>query len=207
MLNYAGVAFRRGPRWRRDSVDVPDSARQRATFVIFKPTGLTGAYVIEPDRREDTRGYFVRTFCRDEFAAHGLDVSIAQSSVSFNLRKGTLRGMHYQLAPFEEVKVVRCNRGSIFDVIIDLRPDSPGYKKYFAIELNEKNGKILYIPKGFAHGFQTLADETEVFYQMSQVYSSEHARGVRWNDSAFAIPWPEDERIILDRDRNYPDFV
>jgi dTDP-4-dehydrorhamnose 3,5-epimerase len=114
--------------------------------------------------------------------------------------------MHYQTPPFEEVKVVRCNRGSIYDVIIDLRTDSPTYKKWFAAQLDEENGKMLYIPRGFAHGFQTLADDTEVFYQMSQVFSPEHARGVRWNDPAFSVAWPEDERIILDRDRNYPDF-
>ena len=115
--------------------------------------------------------------------------------------------MHYQLAPFEEVKVVHCNRGSIYDVIIDLRPDSSVYKKWFAVQLDEENGKMLYIPQGFAHGFQTLADDTEVFYQMSQVFAPEHARGVRWNDPAFSIAWPEADRIILERDRTYPDFA
>jgi dTDP-4-dehydrorhamnose 3,5-epimerase len=115
--------------------------------------------------------------------------------------------MHYQLAPFEEVKVVRCNRGSIYDVIIDLRPESPSYKKWFAAQLDEENGNMLYIPRGFAHGFQTLADDTEVYYQMSQVFSPEHARGVRWNDPAFSIAWPDAYRIILDRDQNYPDFA
>lgn len=175
--------------------------------MIFTPTDLPGAYVIEPDRRADLRGHFARTYCEKEYADHGLETHISQSSVSFNLRKGTLRGMHYQAAPFEEVKVVRCNRGSIYDVIIDLRPDSPAYKKWFAVQLDEENGKILYIPKGFAHGFQTLADNTEVFYQMSQVFSAKHARGVRWNDAAFSIAWPEAERITLDRDRNYPDFL
>jgi dTDP-4-dehydrorhamnose 3,5-epimerase len=175
--------------------------------VIFKPTALPGAFLIEPDRREDVRGYFARTYCEKEYAEQGLDSHVSQCSVSFNHRRGTLRGMHYQSAPFEEVKVVRCNRGSIYDVIIDLRPDSPAYKKWFAAQLDELNGNMLYIPKGFAHGFQTLADNTEVFYQMSQVFSAEHARGVRWNDPSFSIDWPEAERIILDRDRNYPDFV
>jgi dTDP-4-dehydrorhamnose 3,5-epimerase len=176
--------------------------------VIFKSTDLPGAFLIEPDRRADVRGYFARTYCEKEFVDQGLDPSVSQCSVSFNHRKGTLRGMHYQLAPFEEVKVVRCNRGSIYDVIIDLRPDSASYKKWFAAQLDEENGKMLYIPKGFAHGFQTLADDTEVFYQMSQVFSPDHARGVRWNDPAFSIVWPEEEeRIILDRDRKYPDFV
>jgi dTDP-4-dehydrorhamnose 3,5-epimerase len=175
--------------------------------VIFKPADLRGAYVIEPERRADFRGYFVRTFCEKEFAALGLESSVAQCSISYSQRKGTLRGMHYQLAPFEEVKVVRCTRGAIYDVIIDLRPGSSTFKKYFATELDERNGNALYVPAGFAHGFQTLTDNAEVFYQMSQSYSESHARGVRWNDPAFAISWPEDERTILERDENYPDFV
>jgi len=175
--------------------------------VIFKTTELPGAYVIEPERHEDTRGYFTRTFCAKDFSAHGLDARIAQCSVSFNHRKGTLRGMHYQVPPFEEVKLVRCDRGGIYDVIIDLRRESPTFKKHFTVQLDALNGKALYVPAGFAHGFQTLEDNTEVFYQMSQIYSAEHARGVRWNDPAFGIRWPEDQRIILDRDRNYPDFV
>jgi dTDP-4-dehydrorhamnose 3,5-epimerase len=175
--------------------------------VIFKPTELPGAYVIEPERNEDLRGYFARTFCETEFAARGLDTRIVQCSVSFNHRKGTLRGMHYQVAPFEEVKLVRCNRGAIYDVIMDLRRDSPSFKKYFAVQLDEQNGKIVYVPPGLAHGFQTLENNTEVFYQMSRIYSAEHARGVRWDDRAFGIRWPEDTRTILERDQNYPDFV
>jgi len=174
--------------------------------VIFKPAELRGVYVIEPERKADFRGYFARTFCEKEFAALGLETHIAQCSVSFNQRKGTLRGMHYQLAPFEEVKVVRCTRGAIYDVIIDLREDSRTFKKYFAAELDERNGNALYVPGGFAHGFQTLTDNTEVLYQMSQYYSESHARGVRWNDPTFAISWPLDERTILERDENYPDF-
>ncbi len=175
--------------------------------MIFKPANLRGAYVIEPERRVDFRGYFARTFCEKEFAALGLETRIAQCSVSFSQRKGTLRGMHYQLAPFEEVKVVRCLRGAIFDVIIDLRPESSTFKRYFAAELNDRNGNALYVPIGFAHGFQTLTDNTEVFYQMSQYYSESHARGVRWNDPTFAIAWPKDKRTILKRDQDYPDFV
>jgi len=174
--------------------------------VIFKPTNFRGAYVIEPERRADFRGYLARTYCEKEFAALGLETHIAQCSVSFNQRKGTLRGMHYQVAPFEEVKVVRCIRGAIYDVIIDLRPSSSTFKKHFAVELDERNGNALYVPAGFAHGFQTLAGNSEVFYQMSQYYSESHARGVRWNDPAFAIPWPEDARTILERDENYTDF-
>jgi dTDP-4-dehydrorhamnose 3,5-epimerase len=175
--------------------------------VIFKSTELPGAFLIEPERHADVRGHFARTYCEREFADHGLDAHISQCSVSFNHRRATLRGMHYQLAPFDEVKVVRCNRGSIYDVIIDLRSDSPSYKKWFGAQLDEENGRMLYIPKGFAHGFLTLADNTEVFYQMSQVFSAEHARGVRWNDPAFSVTWPEPVRVILDRDRNYPDFA
>ena len=174
--------------------------------MIFMPTSLLGAYVIEAERREDFRGHFARLFCEKEFAAHGLDTRVAQSSVSLSHRKGTLRGMHYQAAPFEEVKVVRCSRGGIYDVIIDLRRDSPTFKQHFAVELNEVNGKMLYIPVGFAHGFQTLAPGTEVLYQMSQFYSADYLRGVRWNDPAFGIRWPEPDPTILERDRTYPDF-
>ena len=174
--------------------------------MIFKPTELPGAYVIEPERYADTRGYFARTFCEKDFSAHGLEIRIAQCSVSFNRKKGTLRGMHYQVSPFEEVKLVRCDRGAIYDVIVDLRRDSPTFKKHFAVQLDTQNGKMLYVPAGFAHGFQTLEDNTEVFYQMSQIYSAEQARGVRWNDRAFGIRWPEDRRTILERDQNYPDF-
>jgi dTDP-4-dehydrorhamnose 3,5-epimerase len=175
--------------------------------VIFEPTELPGAYVIELEKRQDHRGHFARTYCEKEFAAHGLETRIAQCSVSFNHRKGTLRGMHYQAFPFEEVKLVRCHRGAIYDVIIDLRRDSVTFKKHFAVELDERCGKMLYVPAGFAHGFQTLADSTEVFYQLSQFFSAEHARGVRWNDPTFGICWPQDGRTILERDQNYPDFT
>ncbi len=172
----------------------------------FTETFLKGAFVIEPDRREDDRGFFARTFCEKEFAEHGLETRIAQCSISFNRRKGTLRGMHYQEAPFEEAKLVRCTMGGFYDAIIDLRSGSPTFKKSIGIELTALNRRMLYIPRDFAHGFQTLEDDTEVFYQMSQVYSAEHARGVRWNDPAFGISWPPDERIINERDKNYPDF-
>ena len=175
--------------------------------MIFKPTELPGAYLIEMEKHEDARGYFARTFCAAEFAAQGLETRILQCSVSFSRKKGTLRGMHYQMAPFEEVKLVRCSRGAIVDVIIDLRRESPAFKRNFAIRLDEQSGTMVYVPAGFAHGFQTLEDDTEVLYEMSQVYSAEHARGVRWNDPAFGISWPEAERTILDRDRNYPDFT
>ncbi len=175
--------------------------------MIFTETKLAGAFVIEPERRTDQRGFFARTFCQQEFGAHGLNAQVAQCNVSFNKRKGTLRGMHYQAAPFAEAKLVRCTSGSLYDVIIDLRPSSATFKQYFAVELSAENRRMLYIPEDFAHGFQTLQDDTEVFYQMAQRYSAEHARGVRWNDPAFGIAWPEGERIIIERDQNYPDFV
>jgi len=174
--------------------------------LIFTPTQLAGAFVIEPERREDDRGFFARTFCREEFEAHGLDARVAQCNVSFNHRKGTLRGMHFQAAPFAEAKLVRCTSGAIYDVIIDLRPESPSFKRHVAVELSVGNHRMLYIPEGLAHGFQTLEDDTEVFYQMSQVYAAEYARGVRWNDPAFGIEWPPADRTIVERDRNYPDF-
>jgi len=175
--------------------------------LIFTETKLPGAFVIELEKHADQRGFFARTFCQQEFKAHGLNSQVVQCNVSFNRRKGTLRGMHFQAAPFAEPKLVRCTSGSIYDVIIDLRPSSPTFKQHYAVVLSAENRRMLYIPEEFAHGFQTLQDDTEVFYQMSQSYSAEHARGVRWNDPVFGIEWPEGERIIIDRDQNYPDFV
>jgi dTDP-4-dehydrorhamnose 3,5-epimerase len=175
--------------------------------LVFNETVLKGAFVIELEKREDFRGFFARTFCEQEFRHHGLETAMAQSSISFSPKNGTLRGMHYQVAPFEETKLVRCTMGAIHDVIIDLRLDSPTYKGFFAVELTAKNHKALYIPRGFAHGFQTLDDNCEVLYQMSTPYSAEHGRGVRWNDPAFHIEWPPAaERVINDRDQGYPDF-
>ncbi len=162
--------------------------------------------MIETDNRCDDRGFFARTFCQREFQDHGLNPRVAQCSISFNLRKGTLRGMHFQIAPYQESKLVRCTTGSIYDVIIDLRQNSPTYKQHFSVNLSAGNRKALYVPEGFAHGFQTLEDNSEVFYQISEFYAPECSRGVRWNDPAFAVQWPEDERIILERDQNYPDF-
>jgi dTDP-4-dehydrorhamnose 3,5-epimerase len=175
--------------------------------VIFTETPLAGAFVIEPEPSEDARGLFARVWCQREFAARGLETRIAQCSTSFNRRKGTLRGMHFQVAPFAETKLVRCTRGSVYDVIIDLRPESPTVLRHFSVILTADNRKTLYVPPGFAHGFQTLEADTEVFYQMSEFWSLDHARGVRWDDRAFGIPWPEDDRTILDRDRTYPDFT
>jgi len=156
---------------------------------------------------EDSRGFFGRSFCRREFMEHGLDPCVDQCNVSFNKRRGTLRGMHYQAAPHQEAKLVRCTRGAIFDAIIDLRPESSTFKRHFSITLSEQNLLMLYIPEGFAHGFQTLEDDTEVFYQMSKGFHPEAARGVRWNDPAFAIEWPSAERIMNERDRNYSNFI
>jgi dTDP-4-dehydrorhamnose 3,5-epimerase len=167
---------------------------------------LIGAFVVEPDRIEDERGFFARTFCSEEFSAQGLNPQLVQCSVSFNRRRGTLRGMHYQVAPSREAKLVRCTRGAVYDVILDLRPGSATYRQWTAAELTAENGRTLYVPEGVAHGFQTLADETEVFYQMSEFYAPKHGRGVRWSDPAFAIRWPISEPILSERDRTYPDF-
>ncbi|MCS6927204.1 MAG: dTDP-4-dehydrorhamnose 3,5-epimerase [Candidatus Binatia bacterium] len=175
--------------------------------MFFLETALTGAFIIELDKHEDERGFFARSWCQREFLAHGLNPRLVQCNISFNRRRGTLRGMHYQVAPHEEAKLVRCTRGAIYDVIIDLRPESPTFTQWLAVELSAENYRMLYIPEGFAHGFQTLEDNTEVFYQMSEFYAPECARGIRWNDPAFAIVWPPAERIISPRDQHYPDFV
>jgi len=175
--------------------------------VIFVPTALPGAFVIELERLEDERGFFARTWCAREFEAHGLNPRLVQCSTSFNRRRGTLRGMHWQAAPHEEAKLVRCTAGAIHDVVLDLRSDSPAYLKHVAVELSAANHRALYIPEGCAHGFQTLADDSEVFYQMTEFHSPEHARGVRWDDPAFGLPWPAGERTMSERDRSYPDFA
>jgi dTDP-4-dehydrorhamnose 3,5-epimerase len=174
--------------------------------MIFRETPLAGAWVLEPERIADERGFFARTYCRHDFAARGLDPAIAQCSVSFNHRRGTVRGLHFQIAPHEEVKLVRVTQGKIWDVIVDLRLESPTFRRYFAIVLSARNGRQLYIPKGMAHGFQTLAKGTEVFYQISELYAPESARGYRWDDPSFAIPWPEPVTVASERDRNLPRF-
>jgi dTDP-4-dehydrorhamnose 3,5-epimerase len=172
--------------------------------MIFRETPLPGAWVLEPERFEDERGFFARTYCRRDFAERGLDPEIAQCSVSYNHRKGTLRGLHFQTAPHEEVKLVRVTRGAIWDVIVDVRPESPTFMKHFGVVLSAEAGNALYIPKGMAHGFQTLEDATEVFYQISAFYAPEAARGYRWDDPRFAIPWPEPPSVISDKDRHLP---
>ena len=175
--------------------------------MIFKEAKLQGAYIIQVEPFEDHRGSFARTFCREEFETRGLNSAVAQCNVSHNRRKGTVRGMHYQIAPHAEAKLVTCIVGSIYDVIVDLRPHSITYCQWIAVELSARHPrKLLYIPEGFAHGFQTLEDDTEVFYQMSQAYVPEAARGARWNDPAFAIRWPDGPRTISVRDQKYSDF-
>jgi dTDP-4-dehydrorhamnose 3,5-epimerase len=174
--------------------------------MIFTETRLKGAYRIDLELREDDRGFLARSFCQHEFAARDLKTAIAQSNVSFNRRKGTLRGMHFQTAPKAEAKLVRCSRGAIYDVIIDLRPESATYCLWDAVELTADNNRMLYIPEGFAHGFQTLADNTDVFYQMFEFYSPAHANGVRWDDPAFGITWPVADTIISEKDRSYAFF-
>jgi dTDP-4-dehydrorhamnose 3,5-epimerase len=174
--------------------------------MIFRETPLPGAWVLEPERIADERGFFARTWCRRDFEVRGLETDIAQCSVSFNHRRGTLRGLHFQAEPHAEVKLVRVNRGAIWDVIVDLRPDSPTYRRHFAVVLSAQAGHQLYIPKGMAHGFQTLEDATEVSYQISAFYTPEAARGYRWDDPAFAIPWPEPVTVISEKDRSLPLF-
>jgi dTDP-4-dehydrorhamnose 3,5-epimerase len=174
--------------------------------VIFHETGLAGAWVLEPERFADDRGFFARTYCREDFAAHGLDPTVAQCSVSYNHRRGTLRGLHFQVAPREEAKLVRCTRGALFDAIVDLRPGSPTYRKYFSVVLSAEAGNQLFIPRGMAHGFQTLEDGTEVFYQISERYAPDLARGYRFDDPAFGIPWPLPVSAISDKDRDLPRF-
>lgn len=168
----------------------------------FIDTIFAGAYLIECEPRPDTRGHFSRTFCRREFESHGLDFNIVQSSLSFNINKGTVRGFHYQVAPYAESKLIRCTRGAIFDVLVDLRPDSSSYKRWQSFELSADNGRSLYVPKGLAHGFQTLVDEVEVSYQMSEFYHPECAAGICWDDPALNIPWPISAVIISERDRS-----
>ena len=172
----------------------------------FTELQLKGAFLIEIDRIEDERGFFARSYCRDEFSTHSLAFSFAQCNISFNTRKNTLRGLHYQAEPSSEDKLIRCTRGAIYDVIVDLRPGSPTYRQWVSTELTAENGAMIYAPKMFAHGFKTLCDDTEVFYQMSECYDQTAAQGVRWNDPSLSIRWPPGDPILSDRDRNYPDL-
>jgi dTDP-4-dehydrorhamnose 3,5-epimerase len=174
--------------------------------MYFIPTKLKGAYILEPEKLEDERGFFARTWCQQEFSKQELDANLVQCSISFNKKKGTLRGMHFQIPPFAETKLVRCTQGAIYDVIIDLRQDSETFLQWLGVELTAENRKALYVPKGFAHGFQTLEDNTEVFYQISEFYAPECARGLRWNDPTFNITWQQPVSVISERDRNYENY-
>jgi dTDP-4-dehydrorhamnose 3,5-epimerase len=174
--------------------------------MFFEPAGLPGAWIISLQKLEDERGYFARSFCAQEFEERGLNPRVVQCNVSFNARAGTLRGMHYQQAPYAEAKLIRCSAGAIHDVILDLRSGSPTYLRHFGLRLSAREGCMLYVPEGFAHGFITLEPDSEVFYQMSQFYSPEASRGVRWNDPAFGIVWPIPPTVLSDKDRSYPDF-
>jgi dTDP-4-dehydrorhamnose 3,5-epimerase len=170
----------------------------------FLPSSLAGAFVVELEPIEDERGFFARSFCQNEFRSHGLDPAIAQCNVSLNRRRGTLRGLHYQAPPHEEAKLVRCTRGAIWDVIVDLRDGSATRGRWFAVELSADNHRALYVPRGFAHGFQTLADDSEVLYQMSEFYRPGSERGIRWDDPAIGIQWPIADPVVSARDRAYP---
>ena len=175
--------------------------------MIFTETKLKGAYVVDLERRDDERGFFARAWCANEFADAGLSARLVQANVSFNREKATLRGMHYQLPPHAEVKLVRCTRGAVYDVILDLREGSPTFGRWAGFELSADNGRALYVPEGFGHGYQTLEPETETFYQVSEFYAPGAERGVRWDDPAFGIEWPFPENPVMsEKDRTWPDF-
>jgi dTDP-4-dehydrorhamnose 3,5-epimerase len=172
----------------------------------FTETRLKGAYVLDLERREDERGFFARTWCEDEFRQHGLNPRLVQCNISFNNRRGTLRGLHYQIAPHEEAKLVRCTMGAIYDVIVDLRQGSPTYMEWTGVELSAANRRSLYVPEGYAHGFQTLTDDAEILYHMSEFYAPGAGRGLRWNDASLGIHWPLAVSVVSEADSSYPDF-
>ena len=172
----------------------------------FNEAKLNGAFIIEIEKLSDERGFFARSWCRKEFEDHGLISRLVQTNVSYNRKKGTLRGMHYQIAPYQECKLIRCTRGAIYDVIIDLRPDSETYKQWTGVKLTADNYSMLYVPEDFAHGFLTLTDNTEITYQVSQFYTPGSEKGIRFDDPAFNIQWPLEVVVISDKDRTWPDF-
>jgi dTDP-4-dehydrorhamnose 3,5-epimerase len=172
----------------------------------FTETKLKGAYVIELDKLADDRGYFARAWCKEEFLKNGLDAELVQCNVSYNPKTGTLRGMHYQDPPYAETKLVRCTRGAVYDVIIDLRPSSPTFLQWTAAELTPENGKMMYVPKGFGHGFQSLEPDSMVFYQVSEFYARDYCRGVRWNDPVLNISWPLDVSVISPQDKGWKEL-
>lgn len=174
--------------------------------MIFTKTPIAGAYLIDLEKRGDDRGFFARVFCRNEFGERDLDAEFVQINNSVSAERGTLRGLHYQLAPAEEVKVVRCIAGAMWDVILDIRPQSPTFGRWFGAELSATNRRMMYAPRGMAHGFVTLADDTEAFYLVSAFYAPERERGIRWNDPRFAIEWPVLAAVMSDKDRDRPDF-
>jgi dTDP-4-dehydrorhamnose 3,5-epimerase len=175
--------------------------------MIFNKTTLEGVYLIDIEKHKDERGFFARTWCRREFEEHSLNPQLVQCNLSYNKKRGTLRGMHFQAALYEEAKLVSCTQGAIFDVVIDMRSGSPTFKSYLSVTISAEAHNMLYVPEGFAHGFLTLTEDTYVYYQMSEYYTPEYARGVRWDDPAFGIKWPENVNVISERDANYPDFI
>ena len=175
--------------------------------MIFRETKLRGSFIIELERLEDQRGFFARGWCKKEFESHGLESSLVQANISMNKERGTLRGMHYQTSPYIETKLVRCTRGSVYDVIVDLRQDSSTYKQWLGVKLTSDNYRMLYVPKGFAHGYQTLEDNTELFYHVSEFYTPTAERGLLYNDPAFAISWPLEVQVISDKDKSWPDYT
>jgi dTDP-4-dehydrorhamnose 3,5-epimerase len=174
--------------------------------MLFHGTKLEGVFEIQLEPHTDERGFLALCWCQKEFENNGLNPRLVQCNLSVSSRKGTLRGMHYQAAPYEQTKLVRCTRGAIYDVVLDLRPQSPTFKEWIAVVLTSEQRNMVYVPEGCAHGFLTLEDDTEVFYQMSEFYNPESARGVRWDDPAFRIDWPEKVQVISERDRTYPNF-
>lgn len=175
--------------------------------MIFTETKLPGAFIVELETRGDERGFFARAWCKKEFAEQGINLDWVQANLAHTKQGGTLRGLHYQIAPYEEAKLMRCIRGAIYDVIVDLRPGSPTYKQWLGVELTADNRKALYIPEGFAHGYQTLVDDTEVFYLVSQFYTPGSEQGIRYNDPAFGIEWPLEVQVISDKDKSWSDYL
>lgn len=175
--------------------------------MIFKETKLKGAYSIDLEKREDDRGFFARIWCRDEFSKHGLNTKLVQGNMSYTAKKGTLRGLHYQVSPFQETKVIRCTRGALFDVIIDMRSNSPTFKQWIGVELSASNYRMLYVPEGFAHGFVTLQDDTEATYLVTEFYNKESERGIRYNDPSINIQWPIAIEHISEKDNSWPDLT
>jgi dTDP-4-dehydrorhamnose 3,5-epimerase len=176
--------------------------------MIFTETKLKDAFIIEIEKIGDERGFFARVWCQNEFEARGLNSRWVQANLAFSKKRGTLRGLHYQIAPYEEAKLMRCIRGAMYDVIVDLRQDSPTYKQWLGVELTEDNRRMLYVPEGFAHGYQTLVDDTEVFYPVSQFYTPGAERGMRWDDPAFAVEWPVTENLtVSEKDKSWPEYL